>query len=148
MLTLNCLSINKLNILASALPNNTSSPSKSILKDKRKQKQPSILEIERAIGAGIFRDKVPIRQLPFTDPEEKKSVFDTILSTEGPVEKQLRETGEWITDKTEGTFRSSGKTILTFAFQWMLPLWIFAFVVASGIIKLPFDSPLLDDLIM
>lgn len=44
----------------------------------------------------------------FRESEEKKSLFDTIFSTEGSVEKQLRETGEWITDKTEDKFRSAG----------------------------------------
>nr|XP_027097002.1 probable NAD(P)H dehydrogenase subunit CRR3, chloroplastic [Coffea arabica] len=170
MVSLNCLSINKLQILAST--NKTSSPSTSHqgsppkrshptidtgssspttsqppsiprLKQKRKQKQPSILEIERAVSAGSFRDTEPVR-----DPKEKMSLFGTPMSTESPVEKQLRETGEWIADKTEASFRSAGKPILMFTFQWMLPLWLFAFFVASGIIKLPFDTPLLDDFIM
>lgn len=50
----------------------------------------------------------------FSDSEESKTLFDTILSnsigkTEGSVEKKLRETGEWILDKTEGpSSRSAG----------------------------------------
>jgi hypothetical protein len=36
---------------------------------------------------------------------------------EGPVEKKLRETGEWVTTKTEGGFRSNGTSFLvTFNF--------------------------------
>ena len=44
----------------------------------------------------------------FRDPKEKMSLFGTPMSTESPVEKQLRETGEWIADKTEASFRSAG----------------------------------------
>ncbi|KAL8105834.1 hypothetical protein AgCh_029581 [Apium graveolens] len=73
------------------------------------QKKPSVAEIERAIGAGVFRDRNVDG-----DSEESKTLFDTILSnsigkSEGSVEKKLRETGEWILDKTEGpSSRSAG----------------------------------------
>lgn len=91
MNSLNCLSINKSQILASALPNNSSSPSlphrhsphtsnptakvKSSdsplpklqqpkqLGKPNKRRQLSVLEIERAIGAGIFRDRDDDRQV-------------------------------------------------------------------------------------
>ncbi|KAK3027666.1 hypothetical protein RJ639_041903 [Escallonia herrerae] len=57
------------------------------------QKQPSVAEIERAIGAGIFRDRDNNRE-----SDEKKTLFDAILSNsigkkEGSAEKKLRETG-------------------------------------------------------
>lgn len=88
MISLNCLSINRPQILASALPtNNTTSQSlpnlpplpskpsnptipplpkleKTEQKQRPKKRQPSVLEIERAIGAGIFRDRDPDRQIP------------------------------------------------------------------------------------
>ncbi|CAI9096026.1 OLC1v1032088C1 [Oldenlandia corymbosa var. corymbosa] len=169
MVSLNCISMSKLNIQASTLPNKASSSSSSIphqasssssspnsaspvqlppqslqklqnqqLKPKQKKDNntPTILEIERAIGA-----------------EENEGIFETIFSrtigkTEGPIEKQLRETGEWINDKTERQLRAAGKPILMFMYQWILPMWILAFCIASGIIKLPFHNAFLDDLLM
>ncbi|KAK1380624.1 Chlororespiratory reduction 3 [Heracleum sosnowskyi] len=113
------------------------------------QKKPSVAEIERAIGAGVFRD----RNLD-GDSEEGKTLFDTILSnsigkSEGSVEKKLRETGEWILDKTEGSSsRSAGKNILKTVFLLILPLWIISFLVAAGFVKLPFNTPFLDDWIL
>ncbi|PSR88142.1 NAD(P)H dehydrogenase [Actinidia chinensis var. chinensis] len=116
---------------------------------QQKQKQPSIAEIERVIGAGAFKD----RDTTNRDSEQNKSVFDAILSnsvgkTEGSVERKLRETGEWIIDRTERKSNSAGKNILVAVFQWVLPLWILSFLVASGVVKLPFSAPFLDDLIM
>ncbi|XP_076902980.1 putative NAD(P)H dehydrogenase subunit CRR3, chloroplastic [Bidens hawaiensis] len=111
-------------------------------------KKPSVAEIERVIGAGMFKDRDINRE-----SEEDKTLFDYILSnsigkTEGDMEKKLRETGEWIIDRTEGPSRSTGKNILKAVFIWILPMWIISFLVASGVIKLPFVSPFLDDLIM
>uniref|UniRef100_A0A5B7C245 NAD(P)H dehydrogenase subunit CRR3, chloroplastic n=1 Tax=Davidia involucrata TaxID=16924 RepID=A0A5B7C245_DAVIN len=158
---LSCISLTKTHIFAS-LPNN--SPPQSNRKPPvrrintatpppppptiQQQKQPSIAEIERAIGAGIFRD----RDTSNSDSEQK-TLFDTIFSnsigkTEGSVEKKLRETGEWIIDRSESASRSAGKKILKFVFLWILPMWIFSFLVASGLIRLPFSTPFLDDLIM
>lgn len=114
------------------------------------QPKPSVAEIERAIGAGVFRDRD-------TDSgsEQSKTLFDSILSnsigkSEGSVEKKLRETGEWILDRTEGSSSSgsAGKQILKGVFLLILPMWMLSFLVASGLIKLPFDTPFLDDLIM
>ncbi|THG14780.1 hypothetical protein TEA_027325 [Camellia sinensis var. sinensis] len=97
---------------------------------KQKQKQPSVAEIEKG-----------------------KTLFDSIFSnsvgeSEGPVERKLRETGEWIIDRTERSSNSIGKNILMAVFQFVLPIWILSFLVASGIVKLPFSTPFLDDLIM
>ncbi|KAK9050304.1 hypothetical protein SSX86_030724 [Deinandra increscens subsp. villosa] len=113
------------------------------------EKKPSVAEIERAIGAGVFKD----RDINSRESEQEKTMFDQILSnsigkTEGDVEKKLRETGEWIIDQTEGPSRSTGKNILKAVFLWILPLWILSFLVVTGVIKLPFISPFLDDLIM
>ncbi|KAL7163563.1 hypothetical protein ACSBR2_039634 [Camellia fascicularis] len=85
--------------------------------------------------------------------EQGKTLFDSIFSnsvgeSEGPVERKLRETGEWIIDRTERSSNSIGKNILMAVFQFVLPIWILSFLVASGIVKLPFSTPFLDDLIM
>lgn len=153
MAILNWHSITKPQIWASsALPNDSSSPPLSqnpnlkldrlpkprlqpTLK-QQKQPQPSILEIERAIGAGVFRDRDINRQAKpksfiyfiffikgkkcltglgwiCSEAEEKANLFDNILKNtvgknEGPLEKQLRETGEWLILQTEKTTRSAG----------------------------------------
>ncbi|XP_073146737.1 probable NAD(P)H dehydrogenase subunit CRR3, chloroplastic [Henckelia pumila] len=169
-------SINKSRILASAPPNNStpslnshqninpqtfnsttknSSPQKiqlenleQLQQDKKKLKRgnrPSVLEIERAIGAGIFRD---------TDGESdgRSRLFDNVLGktigkSEGSVEKKLRETGEWLIDQNERTSSSAGKQILMTMFMWILPMWMVAFLVVSGVIQLPFATPFLEDII-
>ncbi|KAL7132297.1 hypothetical protein ABFS83_12G063600 [Erythranthe nasuta] len=115
-----------------------------------KQQQPSVLEIERAIGAGIFRDRDNYGE---EKEETKTSLFDNLLSnsvgkSEGSVEKQLRETGEWLVYQTENTTRSAGKQILVSMFVWVIPMWIFSFLVAIGVIPLPFDAPFLKDLFL
>ncbi|XP_015895430.1 probable NAD(P)H dehydrogenase subunit CRR3, chloroplastic [Ziziphus jujuba] len=131
-------------------PTTTILPSKTMEKKKKPQKprQPSVIEIERATGAGRFRD-TDSRELE----ELKDAKFDMSLMNfpgkfEGPLEKKLRETGEFMANQSERGFRSSSKKILIFAFKWMLPVWTLLVLVASGAIKLPFSSPFLDQLIM
>ncbi|KAF9674011.1 hypothetical protein SADUNF_Sadunf10G0083400 [Salix dunnii] len=111
----------------------------------RLQQQLDLMRIERVVGAGSYRDyEKPIDQEKEKEKKKKVSGF----MEEGPVERKLRETGEWVTTKTEGGFRSNGKRILMFSFKWALPLYIFMVFVASGVIKLPFSSQFLDDLLM
>lgn len=42
----------------------------------------------------------------------------------------------------------AGKNVLMFVFQWVIPIWTLSILVASGLIKLPFNTPFLDDLLM
>ncbi|XP_061357322.1 probable NAD(P)H dehydrogenase subunit CRR3, chloroplastic [Gastrolobium bilobum] len=107
---------------------------------------PTVIQIERIVGAGSFRDGDP----DTGDTDVRKSVFDLFLgqALEGPVEKKMRKTGEWLSANAETRFRSNGKRIMMFMFQWMIPIWFIAFLVACGAIKLPFSSPFLDDLLM
>ncbi|XP_057992916.1 probable NAD(P)H dehydrogenase subunit CRR3, chloroplastic isoform X2 [Hevea brasiliensis] len=116
--------------------NNKNNPpiptTKSKIRTKRRQsklqQQLSLIQIERAVGAGSYRDSEPTG----SDQWDRDSIFKGLSpnsggALEGPLEKKLRETGEWIVDKTEGQFRSS---------------------VTSGVVKLPFSTPLLEDLLM
>ncbi|KAL8471051.1 hypothetical protein ACS0TY_033574 [Phlomoides rotata] len=157
MAVLNCNSIIKPQVVASSNDSSSPSPSpshnpqlklnkqqpgKQIYRKlkKKKQQQPTVFEIERAIGAGVEGE------------EEKAGLLDNILrntvgKNEGDVEKKLRETGEWLISRTENTSRSAGKQILVIMFLWVIPLWMCAFVVASGILPLPFHSPFLDSLL-
>ncbi|KAD2393571.1 hypothetical protein E3N88_40548 [Mikania micrantha] len=213
MLGLTCISVNRAPIMSSLSDRsnpdskhqvrriNTATPPQlpSVpIGKQQKEKKPSVAEIERAIGAGIYKDRDINRRVSLSnhaitkqhqlassvtklmvtlrpsvmlhvvvtntsnfagkvllmlESEQEKTLFDQILSnsigrTEGDVEKKLRETGEWIIDQTEGPTRSTGKNILKVVFLWILPVWILSFLVASGVIKLPFISPFLDDLIM
>ncbi|CAG7895034.1 hypothetical protein BRARA_B03052 [Brassica rapa] len=112
---------------------------------QRREKKPSIAQIERAFGAGSYRDS--------EGEMDMNTVFDELLlghanKFEGKLEKKLREVGEMFVDLTESKLRSSGKPVLLFTIQWILPIWIVSLLLACGIIKLPFSLPLLDDLIM
>ncbi|XP_058724469.1 probable NAD(P)H dehydrogenase subunit CRR3, chloroplastic [Vicia villosa] len=113
--------------------------------------QPSIMQIERALGAGSFRDGEPDLKTE-KDFDVKKTTMDLFLGQafEGKVQKRLRETGEWLGENGETRFRSTKtrKGILVFAFQWMMPIWVLSFLIASGAIKLPFSIPFLDDLLL
>ncbi|KAL1338635.1 hypothetical protein HN51_033249 [Arachis hypogaea] len=146
----NIIPINK-TILASS-PNNDvpipppppSSPKRRKVGPRRPPK-PTVIQIERIVGAGSFRDGEQAG-----DSDVRKSVFDLFLGQafEGPVEKKIRTTGEWLLTNAEPRFQKSGKGILKFIFQLMLPIWIMSLLVASGVIKLPFSSPFLDDLLL
>lgn len=50
-----------------------------------------------------------------SDLDVRKSVFDLFLGKafEGPVEKKMRETGEWLINNTEKDFRSSGNNFFS-----------------------------------
>ncbi|PON62748.1 hypothetical protein PanWU01x14_136600 [Parasponia andersonii] len=103
-------------------------------------RQPSVIEIERAIGAG--RD--------FDEEEDAKFDISTLNfpgKFEMPLQKKIRESSEWVTDRTERAIRLSGKKILMITIMWILPIWTFSLLVASGFIKLPFSNQFLDHLI-
>ncbi|XP_019169815.1 PREDICTED: probable NAD(P)H dehydrogenase subunit CRR3, chloroplastic [Ipomoea nil] len=155
-----CFSISNTQILACAGHNSSSSTSHSIPKTspslpkfntptssqklkhpKNKHKnstRPSIAEIERAIGAGVFRDPAIYKRV--------ESGSD--VGGEWPVEKKLREVGEWLLAATETSPDTSSRKILKTVFLWILPMWVLAFLVAARIIHLPFTSPFLDDLLL
>ncbi|CAM8882027.1 unnamed protein product [Rhodiola kirilowii] len=112
---------------------------------KQQLQKPSLAEIERAIGAGQFKDRNP------SEKEENKTMFDSLLlnvmrEDDSEMQKKLRETGEWIAEGTENASRSSAKQILTVMFSMIIPLG-FLLLVASGIISLPLNSPYLEDLL-
>ncbi|KMT19479.1 hypothetical protein BVRB_1g011040 [Beta vulgaris subsp. vulgaris] len=158
MVLLGCIFVTKPVITLASLSSNSSQPTAPRKPSKvttskpnlNKQNQPSVAEIERAIGAGSYRDYDPAS---ISEPAEKKNVFDAVLSnsigkTEGKTERALRETGEWISGQTEGAARSSGKKILEVMFFWLAPAWFVLLLIATGAVKLPFSFPALDDLIM
>ncbi|KAK4409715.1 hypothetical protein Sango_0044500 [Sesamum angolense] len=150
MAILNCHSIAKPQIRASsAQPNESSSPSLSShpnLKPPIRLPKANIRKLQEKGHQQASRSKT------LTEAEEKESLFDNMLrnsvgKSEGSVEKKLRETGEWLIERSERASRAAGKQILMGMFVWMIPVWIFAFLVASGMVQLPFDTPFLEDLI-
>ncbi|XP_010527790.1 PREDICTED: probable NAD(P)H dehydrogenase subunit CRR3, chloroplastic [Tarenaya hassleriana] len=99
------------------------------LREQRSDK-PSVIQIERAIGAGSYRDSES------GEKEGRNTVLDGILmgnanKFESPLEKKLRELSEAFVARTESRFRSN-----------------VSLLVACGVVKLPFSLPFLDDLIM
>ncbi|CAK7326770.1 unnamed protein product [Dovyalis caffra] len=75
----------------------------------RLQQQLNLMHIERVIGAGSYRDyEKPI------DQDKKKKEKKSGFMEEGPVEKKLRETGEWVITKTDGEFRSNELASMVF----------------------------------
>ncbi|CAN8266906.1 unnamed protein product [Cochlearia groenlandica] len=112
---------------------------------QRRGNKPTVAQIERAFGAGSYRDS--------EGEMDMNTVFDELLlghanKFESKIEKKLREIGEIFVDRTETKLRSSGKPVLMFTIKWILPIWVLSLLVACGAIKLPFSIPLLDNLIM
>ncbi|BAT84688.1 NAD(P)H dehydrogenase subunit [Vigna angularis] len=109
--------------------------------------KPSVMQMQRIVGAGSFRDTEP---LPLPGSDMRKTVMDLFLgqAMEGRVQKKMRETGEWLDANAESKITSSRKGILLFMVQWMLPIWTILFLIAFGAIELPFGNPFLDDLLM
>ncbi|KAH0845309.1 hypothetical protein HID58_090511 [Brassica napus] len=113
---------------------------------QRREKKPSIAQIERAFGAGSYRDS--------EGEMDMNTVFDELLlghanKFEGKLEKKLREVGEMFVDLTESKLRSSGKETSFAVYNSMDTSYMDCVsALACGIIKLPFSLPLLDDLIM
>ncbi|KAJ3709293.1 hypothetical protein LUZ61_012998 [Rhynchospora tenuis] len=106
--------------------------------------QPSISEIERAIG-------VPPDQPVHSPSHINSSIMDLLenspIGREGPAEKALREAAEKFTLHAEAHTASAHRFVLEL-FLKMLPIYVLAMAVASGWIKLPFDVPFIDELIM
>lgn len=53
-----------------------------------------------------------------SDQEEEKKKKSGFME-EGPVEKKLRETGEWVITNTEGEFRSNGTSLFLVKFNFL-----------------------------
>ncbi|XP_015696294.2 probable NAD(P)H dehydrogenase subunit CRR3, chloroplastic [Oryza brachyantha] len=111
--------------------------------------QPSVAEVRRAIGIG---DDDP-SAAPSSRRAERHSAFmDLIASTpigqpEGDAERRLREAAEWVVDTTEDGACQAQKSLLLLCMK-IFPLWLLLLCIALGAIKLPFDIPGLDDLLM
>ncbi|KAK3133061.1 hypothetical protein QOZ80_6AG0531570 [Eleusine coracana subsp. coracana] len=85
--------------------------------------------------------------------EAKNSAFmDLVASTpikkpESEAERRLREAAEWVIDTTEERAYEGQKSFLVMCMM-TFPAWFLLLFVALGVIKLPFDIPGLDNLLM
>ncbi|KAF3341939.1 NAD(P)H dehydrogenase subunit CRR3 [Carex littledalei] len=106
--------------------------------------QPSISDIERAIG---IQPDANVKS-----PSDLNSSFMDLIESspigrEGSTERAIREVAEKFTDHAEAHTASVHRFVLEL-FMKILPLWLLVLAVASGFIKLPFNVPFIDDLIM
>ncbi|CAL5080766.1 unnamed protein product [Urochloa decumbens] len=107
--------------------------------------QPSVAEVRRALG--VDDDAAA------SSREAKNSAFmDLIASTpigqpESEPERRLREAAEWVVDTTETRACQGQKSFLVLCVM-TFPAWFLLLFIALGVIKLPFDIPGLDNLLM
>ncbi|TKW32554.1 hypothetical protein SEVIR_2G174900v4 [Setaria viridis] len=109
--------------------------------------QPSVAEVRRAIGVEDAAASAA------SSREEKNSAFmELIASTpigqpESEPERRLREAAEWVVDTTETRACQGQKSFLVLCMM-TFPAWFLLMFIALGVIKLPFDVPGLDNLLM
>ncbi|GJN41076.1 hypothetical protein PR202_gn00401 [Eleusine coracana subsp. coracana] len=109
--------------------------------------QPSVAEVRRALGVSDDASAVAASM------EAKNSAFmDLVASTpikkpESEAERRLREAAEWVIDTTEERAYEGQKSFLVMCMM-TFPAWFLLLFVALGVIKLPFDIPGLDNLLM
>ncbi|KAG2634282.1 probable NAD(P)H dehydrogenase subunit CRR3, chloroplastic isoform X2 [Panicum virgatum] len=109
--------------------------------------QPSVAEVRRAIG--VADDAASAA----SSREAKNTAFmDLIASTpigqpESEPERRLREAAEWVVDTTETRACQGQKSFLVLCMM-TFPAWFLLLFVALGVIKLPFDIPGLDNLLI
>ncbi|BAH94485.1 Os09g0306650 [Oryza sativa Japonica Group] len=109
--------------------------------------QPSVAEVRRAIGLGDDDPSASSRR-----GERQSAFMELIASTpigqpEGHAERRLREAAEWVVDTTEDRACQAQKSLLLLCMK-IFPLWLLLLSIALGIIKLPFDIPGLDNLLI
>ncbi|CAL9167822.1 unnamed protein product [Musa hybrid cultivar] len=121
----------------------TTRPRRRVNGSPPRKQQPSVAEVQKAIG--VVDD-------PFRSPDgassssSSSSPFLGFLQDESPAERKLRKAAEWVVDSTEAQAQS-GQRILLLVCLNILPVWLLLLLVASGVIKLPFDLPFWNDLI-
>ncbi|KAF8711989.1 hypothetical protein HU200_028965 [Digitaria exilis] len=109
--------------------------------------QPSVAEVRRAIG--VADDAASAA----SSREAKNTAFmDLIANTpigqpESGPERRLREAAEWVVDTTETRACEGQKSFLVLCMT-TFPVWFVLLFIALGVIKLPFDIPGLDNLLM
>ncbi|XP_009418386.2 probable NAD(P)H dehydrogenase subunit CRR3, chloroplastic [Musa acuminata AAA Group] len=121
----------------------TTRPRRRVNGSPPRKLQPSVAEVQKAIG--VVDD-------PFRSPDgassssSSSSPFLGFLQDESPAERKLRKAAEWVVDSTEAQAQS-GQRILLLVCLNILPVWLLLLLVASGVVKLPFDLPFWNDLI-
>nr|ACG36409.1 hypothetical protein [Zea mays] len=109
--------------------------------------QPSVAEVRRAIG--VSDDAASAAE----SMEKKNTAFMDLISTtpigqpESEPERRLREAAEWVVDTTETRACEGQKSFLVLCMM-TFPAWFLLLFLALGLFKLPFDIPVLDNLLM
>ncbi|CAL5065032.1 unnamed protein product [Urochloa decumbens] len=145
----------RLTVLASASASAAGEPARRIIRRRgppgqqgappAPPSQPSVAEVRRALG--VDDDAAA------SSREAKNSAFmELIASTpigqpESEPERRLREAAEWVVDTTETRACQGQKSFLVLCVM-TFPAWFLLLFIALGVIKLPFDIPGLDNLLM
>ncbi|XP_066397241.1 probable NAD(P)H dehydrogenase subunit CRR3, chloroplastic isoform X2 [Miscanthus floridulus] len=109
--------------------------------------QPSVAEVRRAIG--VSDDDASAA----ASMEAKNSAFMDLIATtpigkpESEPERRLREAAEWVVDNTETRACEGQKSFLVLCMM-TFPAWFLLMFIALGVMKLPFDIPVLDNLLI
>eukprot|EP01018_Ginkgo_biloba_P026407 Gb_24598 [translate_table: standard] len=111
---------------------------------KKRERKPSASELEKALGVSeATRSKSGRKGFGALMEDEKLEPF---LSKEGEFERMLRKAGDWLIEKTERGPRK-GEEIFTVFLLYLFPVWFFFLLLTSGVIKLPFSIPFLQEYI-
>nr|AQX44195.1 hypothetical protein [Apostasia odorata] len=130
-------------------PSDDASPGDAGNSSPRRRRRPTVAEIRRAIGAD---DRPGVDgESPNSSPSSSP-IMDFLASTpigqpESPAERTLREFAERIVEHAEANVHH-GQNVLIMLCLYALPVWTLLLLVASGVIKLPFSLPFMEDLIM
>ncbi|KAK2630795.1 hypothetical protein QOZ80_UnG0725500 [Eleusine coracana subsp. coracana] len=149
----------RLSVIASASASSAGEPVRRIIRRRAPKGQPgsaappppvqpSVAEVRRALGVADDASAAAAASM-----EAKNSAFmDLVASTpigkpESEAERRLREAAEWVVDTTEERACEGQKSLLVMCMM-TFPAWLLLLFVALGVIKLPFDIPGLDNLLM
>uniref|UniRef100_A0A0F7GZF8 Chlororespiratory reduction 3 n=1 Tax=Goodyera fumata TaxID=1390594 RepID=A0A0F7GZF8_9ASPA len=140
---------------ALASPSGDTSPGK-VKGSGRQRRRPTAADVRLAIGV----DEHPQMDggIPSSPPASSSTsssssrLMDFLATTpigqpESLAERTLRQFGEWLAERTEGKAGDALLNLMVLCLS-VLPVWILLLLFASGIIKLPFSLPAIEDLIL
>ncbi|KAH0468307.1 hypothetical protein IEQ34_003340 [Dendrobium chrysotoxum] len=120
----------------------------------RRRRRPTAADVRLAIGV----DELPRpdggtpSSASSSSSSSSSRLMDFLATTpigqpESPAERALRQFGEWMIDRTEARSGDGLMNLMLLCLS-VLPVWILLLLVASGIIKLPFSHPFVENIIL